>query len=508
MVIKKILFSVFFLFLLSSNLLAQDTKICEFAGSFYPQDPQELSKMIDSFINRAAVKRIDKEIIGLISPHAGYIYSGSVAAYGYKELIGQKFDTVIVMGISHHRPLRGITVDKEGYFQTPLGNLAIDADSAKEFSFLPFVNFDSIYFSGEHSVEVELPFIQKVLPGIKIVPVIFGDLSYQELEQTARLLKSLSDKKKILVIASSDMSHYLPYEKANILDTQTLGYIKNKSDMALWTGYQFNENRACGILPVITLLMYAQLRGGDVDILKYANSGDTAGDRSSVVGYSSDLVYLGDKTAAPDKKIDANKSGGVESKGGDMGGYTLTKEEKADLLKIARQTLESYLKNGKAPKFERPVSEALNSKRGAFVTLKENGQLRGCIGRIVGDTPVYQVVSEFAINAAVEDPRFEPVKYSELKGIVIEISVLTPFEKVKDLNEIEVGKHGLMIQKGFFSGLLLPQVPVEEGWDKTTFLEYTCRKAGLDPQAYKDKDALLYKFSAIVFGEFSQDKVK
>jgi MEMO1 family protein len=488
---KGIYLFLVFLFVLSLNSFTQDTKLCEFAGSFYPQDPQELSTMIDEFIGQAKIEPVKRTIIGIISPHAGYIYSGSVAAYGYKELIGQKFDTVVIMGILHHRHLRGIAVYKQGYFQTPLGSLEVDSQLADKFSSLSFAQFDQSYFYGEHSVEVELPFIQRVLPGIKIVPVIFGnDLSYQEISQVAQLLKALSEKKKILVIASSDMSHYLEYQKANALDFQTIGFIKNKNEISMWAGYQLDENRACGILPISAFMRYAQLRSADISVLKYANSGDTAGDKSSVVGYMSALVCLDEP----------------KSKGGQMGGYTLTKEEKSELLKIARQTLESYLKNGKVPKFEKPKSEALNAKRGAFVTLKENGQLRGCIGRIVGDTPVYQVVSDFAINAAVEDPRFEPVNYSELKNIEIEISVLTPFEKVKDLGEIEVGRHGLMIQKGFSSGLLLPQVPTEEGWDKKTFLEYLCRKAGLNGQDYKDKDAIIYKFEAIVFNEDQLDK--
>ena len=180
--------------------------------------------------------------------------------------------------------------------------------------------------------------------------------------------------------------------------------------------------------------------------------------------------------------------------------YSLTEEEKRTLLKIARQTLESYLKDGKIPEFK-VDSERLKEKRGVFVTLKKYGELRGCIGRIVADTPLYLAVSQMAIEAATSDPRFRPVTFSELKDIEIEISVLSPFEKVKNLDEIVVGKDGLMIQKGFYSGLLLPQVPVEYGWDKKTYLEHLCLKAGLPPTAYKDKDATIYKFTALVFSE-------
>jgi AmmeMemoRadiSam system protein A len=185
---------------------------------------------------------------------------------------------------------------------------------------------------------------------------------------------------------------------------------------------------------------------------------------------------------------------------GGMAEYTLNNEEKKTLLKIARETLENHLQGKKVPEFK-AGSPALQEKRGAFVTLKEHGRLRGCIGRIVGDTPVYKVVSEFAIYAATEDNRFPQVEYGELKDIEIEISVLTPFDRIKSFDEIEIGKHGLIIKKDFRQGLFLPQVPVEQGWDMKTYLEELCHKAGLPADAYKDKDAIIEKFRAIVFSE-------
>ena len=183
-----------------------------------------------------------------------------------------------------------------------------------------------------------------------------------------------------------------------------------------------------------------------------------------------------------------------------MKDFALNSEEKKTLLKIARGTLESYLKEGKTEDFNIESSN-LKEKRGAFVTLKKGGELRGCIGRIVADKPLYEVIGEMAIEAATGDPRFPSLEYSELKDVEIEISVLTPFREVKDIDEIEVGRHGLMIRKGFYSGLLLPQVPTEYRWDRDAFLQHTCIKAGLSPQDYKDKDAVIYSFCAIVFSE-------
>ena len=178
----------------------------------------------------------------------------------------------------------------------------------------------------------------------------------------------------------------------------------------------------------------------------------------------------------------------------------LTKEEKKTLLNIVRKTLESYLSSRKIPQFQ-VESERLKEKRMVFVTLKKHGQLRGCIGRIVADTPLYKAVSQVAIDSALHDPRFAAVRYEELDDIEIEISVMTPFEEVKNLDDIKVGRDGLMIRKGFNSGLLLPQVPIEYGWDRKTFLENLCYKAGLYKDAYKEPDAVIYKFSAEVFSE-------
>jgi AmmeMemoRadiSam system protein A len=258
--------------------------------------------------------------------------------------------------------------------------------------------------------------------------------------------------------------------------------IRQLDSEALWLSKQFQEGLACGINPLISFLEFVKTMGGQIRILEYANSGDTYGDIGrGVVGYLSAVAY-------------------VDNGGGMMTEYSLNKEEKKQLLTIARETLTNHLQGKPVPEFA-VDSDNLIARRGAFVTLKKQGHLRGCIGRIVADTDLYRVISDFAINAAVHDPRFRPVGYEELQDIEIEISVLTPFERISSLDEIEVGKHGLMLKKGFSSGLLLPQVPLEYGWDRDTFLEHLCVKAGLAPNSYKDKNVVIEKFSAIVFSE-------
>jgi len=471
---------VLFFLAFFSSLFAQETKKCEFCGTFYPADPTELSGFIDQQMAKTDVPAVGGEIIAMQAPHAGYDYSGSVAAYAYKALAAKKFDTVVILGSTHNYPFSGISIYPGSYFQTPLGRLEVDPQIAAALSDLPFVVADARYFQNEHSLEVEMPFIQKTLPHAKVAAIVFGDADIAGMKQLATRLAVLAAKKHILVLASSDLSHFLTYPQALAMDTKTLDMFTNGDIKSLWDSYRKDQGRACGILPIITMLFYAKDRGAGLKLLKYANSGDTTPDKSKVVGYSSVVAY----------------------KEENMSDYTLNAQEKTYLLKTARASLETYLKTGKIPDFPAPDSAALKENRGAFVTLTWHGGLRGCIGRIVGDTPVYKVIPEFAVHAAVDDPRFPMVTYQELKDIYIEISVLTPFLEVKNLDEIEVGKHGLMITRGVFTaGLLLPQVPGEFGWDRTTFLEQVCAKAGLPADAYKDKSAKLEKFSALVFSE-------
>lgn len=489
---KVLIFLLFFnllSFFLMKPIFAENIKKPEFAGSFYPKSPQALKEQISNFNNKANISWNKGEILGVISPHAGYIYSGPVAVFGYKVLPQAKIDTVIILAASHQYYFSGISIYSSGEFETPLGNLKINEDIAKKFSDLSFVKYNQDYFSKEHSLEVQLPFILQSIGPVKIVPIMFSNLNYEELSRLAKKLADIyKENNNVLVVVSTDLSHYNPYDQAVSTDKKTLELIEKKDTKALWQSVKDDEGRACGIFPLITMLLYAHQIGADVEILKYLNSGDTAGDKSRVVGYVSAVIY---------KK---NEPVEAKNKGDTMGNFVLNNQEKKLLLKIARDTLTSYLTDKKIPKFTIDSSR-LKEELGAFVTLTKDGMLRGCIGRIVADTPLYQVISDFVLEAALHDPRFAPVQLSEVKDLEIEISVLTPFEEVKNLDEIEVGKDGLMIKKGWNSGLLLPQVATEYGWDKNTFLEQTCQKAGLPRFAYKDKDAIIYKFSALVFNE-------
>jgi hypothetical protein len=494
---RKIIFALLVLFVLVNPAIsAQGIKKCEFCGSFYPANAKELNTFIDNAFKEAVFENINGEIAGILVPHAGYVYSGKIAAYAYKALLGQQFDTVIILASGHKHYPESIAVYPRGYLETPLGNLQIDSDLAQQFKSFDRAVLDKSYFEEEHPIEVELPFIKKSLNNVKILPILFGKPDFGQLSRLAQKLNEISKEKKILIVVSSDLSHFYPYDEAVAIDKETIELIKNKDIDYLWTLEEYNEQRACGMYPIITLLLYSKLKNTEISILKSANSGDITGNKEKVVGYVSAVSYKSAGKKEPDQ---------ITPKEVTMQDFTLDNAEKKELLGIARQTIQSYLEKNKMPEFK-VESLALKEKRGAFVTLKKNGELRGCIGRIVADIPLYMVISNVSIDSAVNDPRFEPLNYNELNDVEIEISVLTPFEKIKNLDEIDIGKHGLLIKQGFYSGIFLPQVPVEQGWDKKTYLEQLCYKASLPKDAYKDKDTVIYKFGAIVFNEAGAEK--
>ncbi len=248
--------------------------------------------------------------------------------------------------------------------------------------------------------------------------------------------------------------------------------------------FQSRVWEACGGAPIVAAMIYAERMGANqAKVLKYANSGDTTGDHSRVVGYSADVF------------VKARNGKAVELP------FSLTDAEKAELLALARKSVEYVVEEKNTYEPAASTSEALNQERGAFMTLKERGQLRGCIGYTSAIKPLYMTVRDTATLAALRDPRFPPVSASELPQLEYEISVLSPLRRVLDIHQIKVGQHGLLMKNGDNEGLLLPQVPVEQRWDRQTFLEQTCRKAGMRSDCWKDEDTDIFMFTAVVFGE-------
>lgn len=488
---------LFFLLFADSNEgvceMGQEIRKAALAGTWYPGNPERLKADILRFLGQVPREKVEGNLVALISPHAGIVYSGQVAAFGYKLIEGETFDSVIVIGPSHRSRFRGVSVYDRGGFETPLGVVPVDTRLAAELMARDkAISFRPEAFSQENSIEIQLPFLQTVLGRFKFVPVAMGTQDEATCRMLADAILSAAGDRRILVVASSDLSHYHGYERAVAMDTELIDKIARMDVDAFLKALASGEGEACGGGAVAVAMMVGLDRGPvKARILKYANSGDVTGDRSGVVGYVSGALYL---------PLEPEKEKKAPSPGVNLG---LSDEEKKTLLGVARKSIEARL-NGKdfpPPGIE---SERFRENRGAFVTLKKNARLRGCIGFIEGRKPLLRTIQEMAQAAAFEDPRFYPVTKEELDGLDIEISVLTPLRKIQDVNEIEVGKHGIYIVKGFRSGLLLPQVASEYGWDRITFLNETCRKAGLKPGDWKEKDADIYIFSADIFGEEEQ----
>ena len=471
-----------------SNSYSEDVRKPAVAGMFYPGNKEELAGKVDDFLANVKKSDIKGRVFAIIVPHAGYEYSGQIAAYSFKQLEGTDFKKIIIISPSHYVSFDGMSVYNKGAFETPLGIIKIDKELAdkimakdKRFIFYPEAHLK------EHAIEVELPFLQKMYKDkdFKIVPITMGNPETDDIRILSDTLYDVMDKDTLLII-SVDLSHYYPYDKAVELDTNSTSAIEHLDAQKMLKDINSHNSEIDAPIAVLGMITLANRYNAKAKIIKYANSGDVAGDKSRVVGYSSIVVYI---------PSDLQEKGDMIMKV-----EYLSKEEKVKLLEIAKLSIIEAV-TGKRQFFPNVTEEKLKENCGAFVTIKENNELRGCIGYIQAVKPLYETVKDVAKSAAVNDYRFNPVAENELDKLELEISVLTPLKKIKDINEIEVGKHGLVMKQGFNSGLLLPQVATEYNWDKGTFLKETCRKAGLPQDAWKDKSTEIYTFSAEVFGE-------
>jgi AmmeMemoRadiSam system protein B/AmmeMemoRadiSam system protein A len=452
------------------------------AGSWYPGDPDELAQMVDGML--AAVQPVDGAPISLVVPHAGYAYSGPVAAVGFRQLENGEYDVAVIIASDHQLPLSDpISVWAEGGFETPLGVVPVDVDLAQELLEAdPRITFDPAAHEGEHVIEIELPFLQRVCPHCRIVPVLMSTEDEATVQSLAdALLETLPDRRAV-VIASSDLSHYPPQEQALVVDGATLAAIETGDPepvreaiaASMAAGIPNLATCACGLGPILVAMRVAEGLGADASgVLRYATSASTSGDPTQVVGYGAVMLW---RYEPPDP----------------------TPEQQEELLALAHETLERYLVDETVPEYA-TSDPLLTRPAGVFVTLEKSGELRGCIGHFRADLPLYQAVQQMAVAAATEDPRFPPITQEELPDVTVEISILSPFRRVADVSEIQVGTHGLMVLAAGRSGLLLPQVPVDEGWDREAFLEGLCHKAGLPGSCWQE-GASLYAFTAVVFG--------
>jgi AmmeMemoRadiSam system protein B/AmmeMemoRadiSam system protein A len=462
------------------------------AGGFYPSDPAELSKMIDGLLARAAAPELEGSVMGLVSPHAGYIYSGAVAAHAYCLLKGRNVERVVVISPSHVEAFSGVSVYDGEQYLTPLGPVSVDTEFALKLAGMKSSirrssrghETRSALGRGEHALEVQLPFLQRALGRFKLVPIVMGEQSYDTCRALGVSLAQLVQGPDTVIVASSDLSHFHPYDEAVKLDRKVVNAIEDWDYLSLSRNFESRVWEACGGGPIVALMMAMERLGAkQAKVLKYANSGDVVmGDRKSVVGYVA---------VAFAKSAHANPAAE----------YRLGEPERKQLLAIARSSVETAVREGGMYACNDGGLEALSRDRGAFVTLKKQGRLRGCIGYAAPIKPLCETVRDVAAHAALHDTRFEQVSPAEVKELSYEISVLSPLRRIADVNEVSVGKHGLLIKQGDREGLLLPQVAGEQGWDRLAFLEQTCFKAGLPRNAWKDETSDVFVFSAVVFGE-------
>jgi len=467
-------------------------QFAEFKG-----DAAELARRIDAMIAAAAAPARDEPPLAVVSPHAGYVYSGSIAAYAYRAVQGRTYDTVVVIGPSHRDAFTGLSVYDTTRFDTPLGQIPCDRELiGLLIGAHPNIGYRPTAHRDEHSLEVQVPFLQRALSGFKLVMVVAGGRDPEAELTLVDVLAEYAKRKRVLVVASSDLSHYHGYAEANKLDAVAVTSIAALDTDTLIRDIGAERCEACGILPVLITMDYAKRMGARQGVLlKQANSGDTAGPKDRVVGYAA-LAFWRDGAAAGGK--DAGKKA-AKPKDATVSVGRLDGAARAELLGIARRAIAETVRGSQRME-AKTANPALQTPQGAFVTITIGGQLRGCIGTFREDTPLYRTVAQMAVAAAREDPRFPPLTAAELPKIHVEISALTPMKPVADVREIEVGRHGLFITKGPNSGVLLPQVATEYGWDRTTFLEQTCRKAGLPKNAWQE-GAKILSFEAEVFGE-------
>lgn len=472
-------------------------------GGFYSDDPVELTKQIARFYAEARRADVDGTIAAMICPHAGYIYSGAVAAAAYKQLEGLSYTTVIVIAPSHRAFFRGAAVFSGGAYRTPLGDIPLDLDFCGKLTSvdpdiaLSDMGHDSTGGGYEHALEVHLPFLQIVLGQFALVPIIMGDQEFQTSKLLGELIGRWATLGRTLVVASSDLAHGHSYAETKRLDETAAAAVEKFSPSKFYDQLQNGAFEACGGGPITAAMIAAQAMGADkARVLAKRNSSDATGEKSGyIVGYLSAVMYgTEEEKPKPKRKAEERPRGhaGLQSD------QDLTDHEREFLRNTARRSLDHAVKGARFECPEAP-NDRLREKRGAFVTLHLHGELRGCVGYVRPYKPLLDAVWEMAESAALRDDRFIPVEASEVDDLEIEITVLSPLKKIVNPDEVLVGRHGLLITRGIQSGVLLPQVPVENDWDRETFLAHTCLKAGLPPDAWQDPKTVLEIFTAEVF---------
>jgi AmmeMemoRadiSam system protein B/AmmeMemoRadiSam system protein A len=454
------------------------------AGSFYSANPEKLRSEVNDYLSKG--KKRTQYPSMLISPHAGYIYSGPVAGMGFAA-IDRKISKVILIGPSHRKAFEGLSIPDVTAYETPLGLVNLAKNDIKILRADPMVHAYPDAHDREHCIEVQLPFLQVMLNNFSIVPIITGRVNP---EAAAKLIRPLIDKQTLVVI-SSDFSHYHPHAEAKKLDSASVE--------SILCGNTHGDIDACGELPIRIAISLANTLGLSPELIDMRNSFETfpeSGRKQEVVGYASIAYFKKDSKTAPDRSA-------ANEKKMDTTDSFLLQGDKEFLLTLARSALENAVNNLDPPS-PSDIPASCLEKCGCFVTLTINGDLRGCIGYLEGIKPLYRAVIENAKNAALGDPRFPDVTPGETESIRIEVSVLTKPENLEFagpddlLAKLVCGRDGLILAAKGRQSTFLPQV-----WDqipgKKEFLEHLSMKAGLEKNAWKQ--AAFKRYFAIHFEE-------
>jgi MEMO1 family protein len=468
------------------------------AGRFYPQAPDSLRLAVQGFL-KDALPRAVKKPIALVVPHAGYLFSGQIAGDGFKQVEGESYETVVLLGPNHTTPgFQKIAVYNGRAFQTPLGTAEVDRPFVKALLTACIdCTVDDRVHKDEHSIEVQIPFVQILFPKARIVPVIVSSADPALCARFGEALAAVMKTRRTLIVASSDLSHYPSASQAEDVDQKILTAMTRLDPPGLKSAMEAQMSRkipnlatcACGEAPILAAIEAARRLGAQgARVISYAHSGDTAlGESSRVVGYGA-VVMTGEKeaTSLKEKIRAAPYSDRFEP------------TERKALLAFARESIRRFLTTETTP-MARGFSDNLEQRRGVFVTLRNHGNLRGCIGNTTADMPLIRGVGAMALRAALADPRFPPLTLKELQEIDIEISILTRPKEVP-LAGIVIGRDGVVLAKRGRSALFLPQVATEEKWDRNTMLDHLCLKAEMEKSCWHE-GARFSTFQAIVFGE-------
>jgi len=425
------------------------------AGQFYPASASQLKAMIEMFVDEKAEKQ---EVIGLVSPHAGYPYSGPVAGATISRV---KFkDTFIIMGPTHTGMGKPFSIMTEGIWKTPLGEVEVDSELGKQIlAISSYLQEDYLAHQHEHCVEVQLPFLQYFKPDIRIVPIVLSYASattYKEIGmEIARAVKELN--REVVIIASGDMTHYEPYETAKRKDAQAIDAMLALDEDELTKRFKELDISMCAYAPAVSLISAAKALGAkSAELVKYQTSGDTTGDYSSVVGYAGIII----------KAVEVHP-----------------------LVELAREAVNAYVSEGKVLPPPGELTPEMIERAGVFVSIHKSDELRGCIGTFepTKENVAGEIINN-AISSATRDPRFPPVAPDELEHLTYSVDVLTAPEPVADKSQLDPKKYGVIVECGFRRGLLLPDL---EGVDSADYQIDICRqKAGIMP----DEPVKLYRF--------------